>query len=269
MKKNITIITVTFNSDQVIERFIKTFKNRYKIIIIENSQNYYLKKKIEKKYKNTKVLVHKNNGFSQSCNYGFKKSNSKYVLFSSPDIKFNEDPVPKFIKFAIKNKNDFGVLIPNEKKTNEKNIKRILEPMGTYAMFVERNQFKKIKGFDENFFLYYEDVDLITNLLKRNKKVFRLPIFFDHKFGSHNKNFNFPIEVNRNWHYMWSKFYYLNKNFDYFTALNKTFPSLISSLIKSCFFFITNRNKFLIYRARFLGLLNSYLKNKSRYRPEI
>ena len=37
-------------------------------------------------------------------------------------------------------------------------------------MFFEKKKFIKYGGFDENFFLYYEDTDLQKSLLKENKK---------------------------------------------------------------------------------------------------
>ena len=78
-------------------------------------------------------------------------------------------------------------------------------------MFVNRNKFLKIGGFDENFFLYYEDIDLQLRFLKANEKVFKIEVYFQHLYGSHDKKFNHEIEINRNWHYMWSRFYFIKK----------------------------------------------------------
>ena len=78
------------------------------------------------------------------------------------------------------------------------------------------------------------------------------------------------IEYSRNWHWMWSKFYFNKKHYGYFKAIQETLPSMIASMAKFFYYFITrNKYKKKIYIMRFFGLLNSMLGKKSWYRPEI
>ena len=86
--------------------------------------------------------------------------------------------------------------------------------------------------------------------------------------GSHNKEFNFPIEVNRNWHLMWSKFYFKKKHYGYIYAFLSTFPYLIRALIK-ILIFSKNPQQKKIYCARVNGLYNAYMSKKSWYRPKL
>ena len=58
MKKNLTIIFVTYHSKKKLIRYLKQLKRNYNIIIIENSSNYKLKKDI-KKLSNAKVIINK------------------------------------------------------------------------------------------------------------------------------------------------------------------------------------------------------------------
>ncbi len=90
-----------------------------------------------------------------------------------------------------------------------------------------------------------------------------------HKGGrSHGDNEDLEIEKSRNWHWMWSKFYFSKKHYGFMWALIKTFPNFFSSFIKFIFyFFIFNKKKKNIYKMRLLGLLNSYLLRKSFFRP--
>ena len=39
-------------------------------------------------------------------------------------------------------------------------------------MFLNLEQFKNIGFFDENFFIYFEEIDLCKRLIKNNKKYF-------------------------------------------------------------------------------------------------
>ena len=80
--------------------------------------------------------------------------------------------------------------------------------------------------------------------------------------------FKFPVEVNRNWHYMWSKFYFEKKHSGYIYAFFKTIPYLIRSIFKFVIHY-NNYERKKIYYARASGLFNSYLLKKSWYRPNI
>ena len=119
MKNLVTIIIVSFKSKNIIENSIKCIKKDISIIVIENSQDIILKKKLEKKYKNVKVILNKNRGFGQAANLGVKNSKSKYLLFSSPDIIFKVDPIKYFINIAKKLDNKFGLLIPSNNMKNK------------------------------------------------------------------------------------------------------------------------------------------------------
>ena len=56
----------------------------------------------------------------------------------------------------------------------------------------------------------------------------------------------------RNWHYMWSLFYYNKKNNGYLFALSKTIMRLIRSIIRIIYYSITfNTKERTIYTYRF------------------
>ena len=53
----VTIVIITYKSRGIIYDFIKKIPSILEIIIIDNSQDYELKKDIEEKYKNISVSV--------------------------------------------------------------------------------------------------------------------------------------------------------------------------------------------------------------------
>ena len=75
-QKKLTIIIVTYKSDEIIYKFIKKIPKNIKVIIVENSKNKELKKNIEKKFKNTRVYLRKNEGVASSINFGVSKLNT-------------------------------------------------------------------------------------------------------------------------------------------------------------------------------------------------
>ena len=80
----------------------------------------------------------------------------------------------------------------------------------------------------------------------------------------------FQLEKNRNWHWMWSTFYFNKKHNGYISALIKIFPKFFSSLFKFIFYFIfLKKYKSEIHKHRLLGIINSVLLKKSWYRPSL
>ena len=107
--------------------------------------------------------------------------------------------------------------------------------------------------------------------LSNKKKVCLIPSISVEHFGgkSHNPIYSEKMEVQRNWHYMWSLFYFSKKHHGIFFAYKKTIKKFFSALIKCCFFYFFKKKKYLIYKHRFLGLLYSYLGKKSSFRVKL
>lgn len=265
-----TAIIVSYTSGWVIKNCINSIEKKTSIIVVDNSKDYKLKSDLEKSYRNLKVIINsQNKGFGQAANLGAFQSKSKYLLFLGPDTKLEKRAVSKLNQLAKKLNDDFAILLPSENKLNIKNISLLKKPRGAALMFINKKKFLKLEGFDENFFLYYEDNDIINRFLKNNEKIYEIPIKFKHSYGSHDKKHNVPIELNRHWHYLWSRFYFCKKNNNYlFTAVHM-FPTLLRMGLRSFFHYFINKKKFLIYKHRFLGLFNAYTNKKSWYRPKI
>ena len=85
--------------------------------------------------------------------------------------------------------------------------------------------------------------------------------------ASTHKLFAKEIEYLRNWHWMWSKFYFNKKHYGYFNALNKVILNFLSAIFKYIFYFILfNSQKRKIYLMRICGLFNSMIGKKSWFR---
>ena len=88
--------------------------------------------------------------------------------------------------------------------------------------------------------------------------------------GSSDKIFFEEIEFSRNWHWMWSKFYFNKKHDGILYALKAIFLNLLSAILKFIFYtLVFNKFKKKIYFLRISGLINSILNKKSWYRPKI
>ena len=88
-------------------------------------------------------------------------------------------------------------------------------------MFLNLEQFKNIGYFDSNFFIFLEEIDLCKRLQDKNKKIYLDKNIIVHHLGgsSHNKSIDFEMELSRNWHWMWSTFYFNKKHYGYLYSL--------------------------------------------------
>ncbi len=275
----ITVVINTFNSEDKIRQCLNSIDSRVRIIIIENSNNFSFKDEIEKEYSNVNCFLSgRNLGYAKGNNLGLSKVKSDYALILNPDAFLEKDTLDRLLSTAFKFK-DFSIIGPakqdefsnpeiNDDKADVFNVKTLKG----FAMFFNLKQFEDIGFFDENFFIYLEEIDLCKRLLKKNKKIYLdKKVLINHLGGSsHNEKINFEMELSRNWHWMWSTFYYNKKHFGFMNSLMKVGRKFLSSFIKMIFFTIIFKSKKRkIYFQRFSGLFNSIIGKKSWYRPKI
>jgi N-acetylglucosaminyl-diphospho-decaprenol L-rhamnosyltransferase len=281
---NLTFIIVTFKSDHIINECIKSLPKDSNIIIIENSNDRELKKKLELKYSKINVITQENSGMGSANNKGIKLCKTDYAFVINPDVKFYENTMQELIALSSKY-NDYSILAPisddtkylnykikNKKIKNDDPDFLNVDSVDGYAMLINKKKFSDNIYFDENFFLYLENDDLCLRKKKENNKIYVAKKAKIHHLGgkSHSINHEKEIEFSRNWHWMWSKFYFNKKHYGYPKALLKSLPTLITSIIKFFYYFlICNKFKRKIYVMRFLGLINSMFGKKSWYRPQV
>ena len=280
--KDITIVITSFNSEQKIKRCLNSIDRECKVINVENSNNQEHKIKIEEEYKNVRcILAGANLGYGNANNIGLREVKSKYALILNPDTELFPNTLDNFLEVA-KDKKNFAIIGPNivEDKNKIKHSfdefksskSQSVKSVKGFAMFLNLAEFIDIGFFDEKIFIYLEEIDLCKRLVKKGKKIYLskyVPIF--HEGGkSHDNNVDYQMELSRNWHWMWSTFYYNKKYRGFFISFIITFPKLVSSIIKVLFYLIIiNKKKKDIYYHRFSGLINSILGKDSWYRPKI
>ena len=285
-RKNFSVIIVSFKSDHVIEKCINSIDNQIEIIVVDNSNDIQFKNKIEKKYNNVKCILSSSNiGMGAGNNLGIKNVSNDYAFILNPDVILKNDTIDEIIK-VVKSIDSFGLIAPISDKTQypnyklDKNKKQIFDPINPFkvksvdgfAMFLNLKDLRKIKNFnffDENFFLYLENEDLCLELIKNNMNIYIIPKSKISHLGGEavNPKYEDEIELSRNWHWMWSKFYFNKKHYGFFSAILKTFYNLISSCFKFFIYsMIFNSHKKKIYKMRLCGIYSSILGKKSTYR---
>jgi len=286
-RQNLSVIIVSYKSEHVIENCINSIDNEIEIIVIDNSNDNFLKKKIESKYKNVKYYLSKKNlGMGAGNNLGIKKANKDFVLILNPDVTLESNSINE-VFIASKEIDNFGIIAPLSNKDQYPNyilkkghnfdpVKPFkVKSVDGYAMILNLKKLKKIDNFnffDEKFFLYLENEDLCKRLIEKNIDIYVIPKSkIDHLGGKAvDPKYRNEIEYLRNWHWMWSKFYFNKKHYGYAIAVLKIFKNLISAKIKFFYYLITfNTFKRKIYQMRLLGLISSMIGKNSSYRLKL
>ena len=273
MDSKLTVVIVTFKSESKIFDCLKSIGNLAEIIVVENSNNNDFKKKIENEFSNLKcILTGKNLGYAAANNIGLKSVKTKYALVLNPDTILDKDAIKRFLKSAERVK-DFWLMGPAsdqmvELEFRENDLIQVNNLKG-FAIFLNLSKFNN-EYFDENFFLYFEEIDLCKKVKNNNGKIYldRLIKINHDGYQSVNNINKFELEKNRNWHWMWSTFYFHKKYKGFFLAFIIIFPKLFSSFVKTIIYsLLFKKNKRDVYFCRLSGIINSIVGNKSWYRP--
>lgn len=207
--KKLSVIIVNYQSELYLQKcldslFAHNFKIDLEVLIVNNDEKEKLEK-IKKQFPEVILIKSpKNNGFGAACNLGVNHARGEILFFLNPDaeilssiepiIKILErDPEigaigPKLLEQNGKTqewstgveislldliRNNLG--LPRSKKIWKSLIARETFWTSGAAVFISRKVFFEIGGFDEKFFMYFEDMDLCRRLRKAGKKVLYFP----------------------------------------------------------------------------------------------
>ena len=281
---DLSVVVVTYKTNlNILEKCLSSIDPSVKIILVENSSKFINEDQISNKYKNVSIFCSGENiGYGRGNNYGLQKIDTKYALILNPDTELFTNTLKNFL-IAAKENPDAAIIGPNIKEdkkeenfTSTEEIKKLTllktDVVKGYAMFLNLSHFEEVGFFDEKFFIYLEEIDLCRRVLKKNKKIYWSPnILIYHEGGrSHESSIDDEIELSRNWHWMWSSFYYNKKYRGFIISFFIILPKLLSAIFKVVIYSVfVNRKKKAIYSQRVSGLINSMIGKESWYRPKI
>lgn len=225
-------------------------QSKYEVIIVDNASNDQDKGQllqfVGEKSNAFYVLLSANVGFGAACNKGVEQARGHQFCFLNPDTIINNDFLACLSSALMSNKliSAVGPQINQPKWINFSAgqlptlwleflsifyIGRYVEAfiMAIRANFsrgkivdvgwvlgacimVKQEAFHKISGFDENFFLFYEEVDLCKRMINQGGKITYVKNCQIQHIGS--------VSVSRDYasftkHFYQSKLYYLEKHY--------------------------------------------------------
>ena len=242
--KEITIITVLYNSSDIVDSFFDSLKN-FKIIVVDNGRNERILNKIQN-YKNIQVISkNKNLGYGKAINFAFENVSTNFVLVLNPDLSIDVNSIENM--FNILNKySDCGMVAPMTLPDKdfygafpEKNLKNVnssneiksrelllnssiegelcVDVAKGCALLISAEQFKNVGKFDEKYFLFWEEIDLCRKFRTKKICVIVTPKSrAQHKQGKSSKS-NIQNFLIKTFHNEYSPLIYFNvQKFEYF-----------------------------------------------------
>lgn len=205
-----SIIIINYKQKDFLVECVKSiqeyFISAYEIIIVNNSPET---DSIE--LEKVTVINNHNLGFSQANNLASKIANGKYLFFLNADTLMQKDISIPFLKeFEHK---EFGVVgvslrypagryqlsywyennflnefknkrLEESFRNNEQSVinnytgndsLKEVDWVSGAAMIIKRDVFNKVGGFDEDYFLFYEDADICKKMKDSNYKIYYFP----------------------------------------------------------------------------------------------
>ena len=190
----VTVITVTFNSAEVIGTCLASLPAEVAVIVVDNASRDGTAAGAEQRPGTRVLQLGTNVGFGAACNAGAKLAQTPYLLFLNPDATLRPETIEVLVAAARRypHKSVFNPRILHDdgslnlrapsrflgraKGTRAKRPEAdtAIDVLTGAAVFIRREAFEDIGGFDESIFLYFEDDDLSLRLLSAGYGLFHI-----------------------------------------------------------------------------------------------
>ena len=209
MGKNISVIITLYRTPHDKLKLLKQYTN-YKIIIFDqDSKNNkkIISNILKKKFKY--FYSKKNIGLSKSTNFLISKVKTKFFLFTQADIEINKISILKLLKI-IESKKDVIFAAPmlgrptKRKLTKKKYI--YSNKLDASIMLCDLKKVKKLGFFDENFFLYWEDIDLMKRVKESKFKMIKVLNSYAKHYGGKSTVENYKTKIVRKTNFKYGEF---------------------------------------------------------------
>lgn len=206
MKLEVSIIIVHWNNQEYLQKLLAnlTEYSSVEIIVVDNNSKIdaAIKRQVEKKFNRVTFIWNTANlGFAFACNQGAMKAHSDWLMFLNPDVEISYSQIKKLKEEALQR---YLVAISPEPTISHYkkplptfwNLLIEFTPLGKYisvpsnyqtltggVLLIETKSFFELGGWDERFFLWFEDSDLTKKIIEHKYSYGWGTISFKHYGG--------------------------------------------------------------------------------------
>ena len=254
LREDITVIVILYNTPFKKIENLKNFRN-FKLIILEQGSLYNSKKEIQKilGFKFRYYYSKKNLGLSKGINFLIKKTKTKYCFITEPDILITENSILNLKKIITLNEN-YLLCAPRFNKKRMKKKYEIKKNIDLSCVLFKTEKMIKFVFYDEDFFFFWTDVDLIKRVNRSNFKMVISNNSHAKHFMSASSETTIYVNFLREKSYKLGEFIFDYKydNVRFLKIFRQFFQSFLKSLI---FMILLNKKKFLKNFGYFCGII--------------
>jgi N-acetylglucosaminyl-diphospho-decaprenol L-rhamnosyltransferase len=230
----VTVIVVTFHSRHCIAPLSLGLKTCPHIVVVDNASNDDVGAVVLDHLPQAQVIVNERNlGFGAANNKGVAQASTEFVLLLNPDCLITPEAIHELVRVADLYPDAAMVAPQLVDRAGAVQLNLRWKP-GTWAgkldavpegdvcvgfasgacMLIRRSAMQAVQGFDEEFFLYYEDDDLCARL---SNEVGPIVVaaharVAHYSRGSSAGRARWRAEYNRGYHHIQSKFLFADKH---------------------------------------------------------
>lgn len=253
MNKNLTIIILTYNSQNIIKDCLSKINfDKYKVVVVDNDSKDDTVRVVKENFAVDKLYnLPTNIGFGNANNVALEDVDTDYALVLNPDAVIEEEDIEKVLKVLEDDEKAAlaGPVILEDQEKYQARVKFMCDNHGPYqenqdsyyvrflvgcTLFFKMSVMREIGFFDKNIFLFYEENEICYRVMKAGYH----PIVVKDSKALHLKEAsstrNARLVYLRNWHLVWSKAYWKSLE----KGLVKAKFSCIRNIIFGVFSFI-------------------------------
>ncbi|HOJ05974.1 MAG: glycosyltransferase family 2 protein [Ignavibacteriota bacterium] len=275
---------------------------KWEIIIVDNNSPDKKLPEVENRYKRENINFYylpENVGFGKGCNYGFTKASGEYICFLNPDTIIKQNIFSPFLNL-LNNDKSIGIAGPKQQikrpffdfsagfspsiifeiinlfgagvfiegllvfclaKIKRNKLIKVNWILGA-CIFIKSELFKKIEGFDKDYFMFFEELDLCKRVSDKGYKIIYYPEQSIHHIGSVSGKRDYRLYTIRTYS---SKKIYISKHYKGFPGLvfkSLLFVQLFSQIIIWSILLPLNSSKSKQKISAFIYLIKHRMKYK-------
>lgn len=244
---SVSFIILSYNTRDLLKRCLESVEAHgkglnYEIIVVDNASSDGSEKMIREHFANIRLLENETNvGFAKGVNQAAKVAKGEYLLFLNSDTELQDSSIKDMVAYAKEHTHVavVGGNLKNADNSTSKSFGKFYTLKGVYEMLfydkrimpayssptevdwvsggymlIKRDVFERVKGFDEHFFMYLEDMELCYRIKNDGKRIVYFPKSTIQHIGQGSSNRSFAIVQ-------------IYKGLNYFYQKHKSYPEYL------------------------------------------
>ena len=210
---DVSIVIVNYNMRSLVSECLTSLERLqtdvdFEVFLVDNASSDGSADALRQAFPWISVIEnHENAGFARACNQGVRLAHGDYILFLNPDTVLDHnffrsvedfcsahpeaeiagfkltDPqgnqhascwkTPNLFTLCLEMFLPYSLSLPLVTRRPERTCE--VEMVSGACMFIRKDAFVRLNGFDSSFFMYYEDADFCLRAREKGLKIFYVP----------------------------------------------------------------------------------------------